>query len=159
MESIASVYTQKKKELEEDIVVKLNEYIPIKLTKNILLTSPERQFTIQRYKNKMHMDEVLQKFDEVQNMSKSLSRNNISCNGISITGDGNITTQCTVYGDVSVSYTHLVDSLRVAQADKPASHHRHQPQKMISMYQHFSAIKCRRTKSYEKNNPLNIRGF
>lgn len=103
MESIAAAYTQKRSELEEDIVVKLNEYIPIKLTKNILLTSPERKFTIEKYNNKLHMDEVMQKFEEVKNASKSTNKDNITCNGLSIAGDGNITTQCTIYGDISGS--------------------------------------------------------
>jgi hypothetical protein len=46
------------------------------------------------------MDEILKKFDEVRTNSKSIAinTNNIICNGISVTGDGNITTQCTVYG-------------------------------------------------------------
>jgi hypothetical protein len=49
------------------------------------------------------MDEVLAQFEEVQNASKSSNQNNITCNGVSITGNGNLTTQCTVYGDTSGS--------------------------------------------------------
>jgi hypothetical protein len=101
MQTIENSYNKKRSELEANIVTRLNEYIPIKLTKNILLTSPERNFAIQKYENKIHMDVIMTKFEEVRNASKSLARNNIICNGISITGEGNLTTQCTVYGDAS----------------------------------------------------------
>jgi hypothetical protein len=81
-------------------MTQLSEYIPVKLTKNILLSSPERKFAIDTYKKKIRMDEILEKFEEVRTNSKSvaINTNNIICNGISIIGDGNVTTQCTVYG-------------------------------------------------------------
>jgi hypothetical protein len=86
-----------------NILKQLSEYIPVKLTSKILLSSPERKFAIDTYKNKVRMDEILEKFEEVKTNSKSIviNTNNIVCNGMSIVGDGNITTQCTVYGGAS----------------------------------------------------------
>jgi hypothetical protein len=100
LEKIGTSYSIRKSELEWNILTQLSEYIPVKLTKNILLTSPERKFAIDTYKKKIHMDEILEKFEEVRTNSKSIAinTNNIVCNGLSITWEGNITTQCTVYG-------------------------------------------------------------
>jgi DNA polymerase II large subunit len=98
--TIEASYSKKRADLEGNILKQLSEYIPVKLTKNILLSSPERKFAIDTYRKKIHMDEILDKFEEVKTNSKSiaLNTNNIVCNGMSIVGDGNITTQCTVYG-------------------------------------------------------------
>ena len=103
LQAIETSYTKKRAELEEAILVRLNEYIPIRLTKNILLTSPERKFAVDTFKNKLRVDEIIEKFEDVRNMSKSIAvtNNNIICNGISITWNGGITTQCTVYGSAS----------------------------------------------------------
>jgi hypothetical protein len=98
---IESSYNKKRSDIETEIIAKLNEYIPIKLTKSILLGSPERKFAETVYDNKLHMDVVMRKFEEVRNSAKSLEGNNSVCNGISISGDGMITTQCTIYGNSS----------------------------------------------------------
>jgi hypothetical protein len=103
LSTIDAAYTKKRTDLEGIILTQLSEYIPVKLTKNILLSSPERRFAIDTYKNKIHMDTIIEKFEEVRNNSKTIAvtTNNIVCNGINITGDGSITTQCTVYGGAS----------------------------------------------------------
>lgn len=98
LSAISTSYQKKTTELEANILIKLNEYIPIKLTKNILLTSPERRFAIETYKSKIRMDEIMKKFEDIRSSSRSLAWDNIVCNGISITGNGNLTTQCSVYG-------------------------------------------------------------
>ncbi len=41
---------------------------------------------------------MIAKFDQVRKTSESSGLDNITCNGISITGDGKISTQCTIYG-------------------------------------------------------------
>ncbi len=99
MQVIEASYSTKRSEIEANILNSLNEYIPIKLTKNILLTSPERKFAINTYENKVKMDEIMEKFETVRNNSKSIAvtTNNIVCNGISIT-NWNLTTQCSIYG-------------------------------------------------------------
>ena len=99
MQVIETSYATKRTEIEGNILNSLNEYIPIKLTKNILLTSPERKFAINTYENKVKMDEIMEKFEAVRNNSKSIAvtTNNIVCNGISII-NGNLTTQCSIYG-------------------------------------------------------------
>jgi hypothetical protein len=81
-----TTFSKKKSDLEQQIVEKLNEYIPIKLTKNILATSPEKKFAEDTYKQKLHIDVVMNKFEEVRNSAKSLMGNNIICNGLSVTG-------------------------------------------------------------------------
>jgi hypothetical protein len=101
MTAIYTAYSEKKSGLESEIIDKLNEYIPVKLTKNILLTSPERKFAETTFQKKLHMDLVIEKFEEVRSSAKSLQGNNIVCNGISINSAGDITTQCTVYGSAS----------------------------------------------------------
>ena len=80
LESIKSIFSKKKADLELLIVEKLNEYIPIKLTKNILATSPEKKFAEKTYKEKLQMEVVMNKFEEVRNSAKSLMGNNIICN-------------------------------------------------------------------------------
>lgn len=100
--NIKNTFNKMNSDLESQIVEKLNEYIPIKLTKNILATSPEKKFAEETYKQKLHMDVVMNKFEEVRNNSKSLiAGNNIVCNGLSVSGKWDISTQCSIYGDVS----------------------------------------------------------
>ncbi len=98
-QTIEASYTKKRLDIENGILNSLNEYIPIKLTKNILLTSPERKFAIDTYERKIQMDQIIEKFETIRNNSKSIavSTNNISCNGITI-NNGNLTTQCSIYG-------------------------------------------------------------
>ncbi len=102
MQVIQTSFATKRSEIETNILNSLNEYIPIKLTKNILLTSPERKFAINTYENKTKMDEIIEKFETVRNNSKSIAvtNNNIVCNGISII-NGNLTTQCIIYWGAS----------------------------------------------------------
>ncbi len=95
--SIRDVYSKKRQDLEWNIINKLAEYIPIKITKNLLITSPERNFVINTYNNKIHMDEIMSQFENARKTGISLTGDNVACNGISIIGDGNLTTQCTVY--------------------------------------------------------------
>jgi hypothetical protein len=80
MQAIADSYGKKKTDIETDIISRLNQYIPIKLTKNILLTSPERKFAIDTYNNKLRVDVIMNKFEEVLTDSKSRLGNNITCN-------------------------------------------------------------------------------
>ncbi len=101
LESVKGIFSKKKSDLELLIVEKLNEYIPIKLTKNILATSPEKKFAEKTYKEKLQMEVVMNKFEEVRNSAKSLMWNNIICNWLSITGKWDLTTQCTIYGNSS----------------------------------------------------------
>lgn len=100
LSQITTEYNQKRELLESDMLIKLNEYIPLKITQNILRTSPDKNFVVDTYKNKLHIDEVIARFESVKNSSESSGVHNIECNGIAITGDGKITTQCTVYGGI-----------------------------------------------------------
>lgn len=102
MQVIESSYTTKRTEIEGNILNSLNEYIPIKLTKNILLTSPERKFAISTYESKIPVDQIIEKFETVRNNSKSIAvnTNNIICNGVSIIKE-RFTTQCVILGGAS----------------------------------------------------------
>ena len=95
---IQSEYDNKYKLLEETIITKLNEYIPIKITKNLLASSPEKKFIIDTYRNKIYVDEIIKKFQSVKDAAQDPRRANIECNGISISNGQNLTTQCTIYG-------------------------------------------------------------
>lgn len=103
MKTIEDSYTKRGSDLETAIVNKLAEYIPIKITKNLLITSPERAFVIDTYKNKIRMDRIMEQFQDVLRGARSSVWENIVCNGISITGDGQLTTQCSIYGGLSWS--------------------------------------------------------
>ena len=94
---IQTKYKEKQKDLEEDIVKKMNGYIPIKISKNLIATSPERKFIIDTYKNKIRVDEIVAKFSEVLKNAQ-YSPENIECKWISIGKDGDLTTLCNIYG-------------------------------------------------------------
>lgn len=85
MKSIEDLYMKKKTELETNIVDKLAEYIPIKITRNLLSTSPEKTFVIDTYKTKIHMDTIMDQFEKVRKSARSAIGDNIICNGMSIT--------------------------------------------------------------------------
>lgn len=91
-------YDGKFSTLQEIIITKLNEYIPVKITKNLLASSPEKKFIIDTYKNKIYVDEIIKKFQSVKDAAQDPRRSNIECNGISINNGQNLTTQCTIYG-------------------------------------------------------------
>lgn len=103
MKNIEEIYTKRSGDLQAAIINKLAEYIPIKITKNLLITSPERTFVIDTYKNKIRMDRIMEQFQDVQRWARSSAGDNIVCNGISITGNGDLTTQCSIYGGPSGS--------------------------------------------------------
>lgn len=95
---LEDVYTKKESELQINIINKLADYIPIKITRNLLSSSPERAFVLNTYKNKLKMNDILKQFEDVRRKARSVIGDNIACNGISVLEWGNFTTQCTVYG-------------------------------------------------------------
>ena len=96
--TIQSQYTEKQKSLAEDILKKLNEYIPIKISRNLIATSPERNFIIKTYTTKFRVDDIVMKFSELVQNSQYTSGPNIECKGISISKDGTLSTLCNIYG-------------------------------------------------------------
>jgi hypothetical protein len=96
--AIQTRYTEKKQVLQEDIIKRMNEYIPIKIAKNLIATSPEKKFIIDTYKNKVRVDITIQKFFELLEKSQYTSIDNIDCKGISIGSDGDLSTLCNIYG-------------------------------------------------------------
>ncbi len=71
MKTIEDSYTKRGSDLEGAIVNKLAEYIPIKITKNLLITSPERAFVIDTYKTKIRMDRIMVQFQDVLRGARS----------------------------------------------------------------------------------------
>lgn len=94
---IKQEYTEKQAILEENIVSKLTEYIPIKVSSNILDASPEKRFIIDTYDNKPNVKDVLEAFGQVKSSSQSAS-NSIECTGLTVTNGNSLSTQCTIYG-------------------------------------------------------------
>ncbi len=95
---IQAKYSEKQKNLEEDIIKKMNGYIPIKVTKNLIATSPEKKFIIDTFNNKVKVDLTIAKFFELLKNSQYSSADNIDCKWISIGRDGDLTTLCNIYG-------------------------------------------------------------
>lgn len=96
-------YAEKKTFLENNIIEKLTEFIPIKVSSSILDASPERKFVIATYDTKPNINKVIGAFEDIKYLSKSVSLspsdpNNISCTGLSIKDGVNLSTQCTILG-------------------------------------------------------------
>jgi hypothetical protein len=87
-----------KKSLETDIISILTEYIPIKVSKNIIDASPEKKFIIDTFEKKVFVNDIMSRFETIQKTSQYIGAPNIECNGISITNGDTLSTQCTVYG-------------------------------------------------------------
>ena len=81
---LEDVYTKKESELQINIINKLADYIPIKITRNLLSSSPERAFVLNTYKNKLKMNDILKQFEDVRRKARSVIGDNIACNGISV---------------------------------------------------------------------------
>jgi hypothetical protein len=98
IETIKKEYTDKKNILEENIISALTEYIPIKVSANILDASPEKAFVVNTFATKPHVDLVINSFETTRRSAQVSGRDNIKCSGITITRGYSLSTQCTVYG-------------------------------------------------------------
>ena len=98
MNIISQEYEKKNADLKESIIEGLSEYIPIKISKNIIEASPEKHFIIDTYTNKIHPDDVINQFMAALKRAQYNGESNIECNGINIRDGDTISTQCTVYG-------------------------------------------------------------
>lgn len=83
--------------LETEIVDGLTEFIPIKISKNIIDASPEKDFIVSTFENKVHVDDIINQFEKMRKWSVYNDTENIECNGISITNGDTLSTQCTIY--------------------------------------------------------------
>ncbi|MBP9779693.1 hypothetical protein KBD33_03680 [Candidatus Gracilibacteria bacterium] len=88
-------YSNKTTDLQNEIVKYLTEYIPIKVSQNIMDASPERKFILDVNENKIPVDEIITRFEDE---TKSILYNNTECNGISITDQTLLSSQCVIYG-------------------------------------------------------------
>lgn len=98
MTSISQEYEKKSAELKENILNGLSEYIPIKISKNIIEASPEKRFIIDTYNTKIHPDAVINQFLAALKRAQFSGEKNVECNGINIQDGDTISTQCTIYG-------------------------------------------------------------
>lgn len=98
MEMIETDYKTREARLKDEIITGLTEYIPIKISKNILDASPEKSFIIETFSNKVYVDDIMKQFEKIRTASLYSSSPNIECNGISITDGDTLSTQCTIFG-------------------------------------------------------------
>jgi hypothetical protein len=91
-------YDDRLARLQLEIVTGLTEYIPIKISKNIIDASPEKGFIIKTFDEKVHVDDIIKQFEKIRTGSEYRESPNIECNGISITNGDTLSTQCTIYG-------------------------------------------------------------
>lgn len=98
LKMIEKEYTDRSTKLKEEIIIGLTEYIPIKISKNIIDASPEKAFIINTFDNKIYVDDIMKQFEKIRTSSMYGNTENIECNGISITNGDTMSTQCTIYG-------------------------------------------------------------
>ena len=91
-------YDSRLARLEDEIITGLTEFIPIKISKNIIDASPEKEFIIDTYENKVHVDDIMSQFEKLRKWASYNNTGNIECNGISITNGDTLSTQCTIFG-------------------------------------------------------------
>lgn len=94
---IEKEYSEKLNRIQDEIILSLTEYIPIKISKNIIDASPERAFIVNTFENKVHVDDIMKQFEKMRKWSSYLDSPNIECNGIAITGWDTLSTQCTIF--------------------------------------------------------------
>ncbi len=84
--------------LEASTMGYVSQYIPIKISKNLISTSPEKTFIISKYDTKVRFDKIIDKFEKVRASQQYTKQSNISCTGLSMNESWNMSTQCIVYG-------------------------------------------------------------
>ncbi len=95
---LETIYLEKQKQLETNIVNQLAVYIPIKVSSNIIDASSEKTFIVDTYNNKVDVKNMIEQFETVRKNASSIMSDNIICSGINITDGARLSTQCTVYG-------------------------------------------------------------
>lgn len=98
MTTITQEYQKNLDDLHENIVSGLTEYIPIKISKNIIDASPEKKFILETFSKKIHPDDVMMQFNNVLRKAQYTGEQNIECSGINIVRGDTVSTQCTIYG-------------------------------------------------------------
>lgn len=91
-------YDARLSRLEDEIITGLTEFIPIKISKNIIDAWPEKAFIISTFENKVYVDDIMNQFEKKRKEALYNNSNNIECNGISITNGDTLSTQCTIFG-------------------------------------------------------------
>lgn len=97
---LEAIYKEKTKELQSQIVNQLSIYIPVKISSNAALNSPENTFITEKFNNKVNINAVISQFDKIRMSSQSpaVSTGNIECDSVNITGGNLLSVQCEVFG-------------------------------------------------------------
>lgn len=59
-------YNDRLARLQDEIISGLTEYIPIKISKNIIDASPERTFIVNTFTNKVRVDDIMKQFEKMR---------------------------------------------------------------------------------------------
>jgi hypothetical protein len=59
-------YSDRLSRMEDEIITGLTEYIPIKISKNIIDASPEKAFIINTFGKKVHVDDIMKQFEKMR---------------------------------------------------------------------------------------------
>ncbi len=98
VDMVQKEYKEKNKKQDAAIVDVLSFYIPVKVSENLLDTSPEKKFVVNTFKNKSDINAIIQKFKEMTEYSQNSGKKHIVCTGINIKDGDTLSTQCNVYG-------------------------------------------------------------
>lgn len=95
---IGDYFSEQGSQLRNETMKYLTQYIPIKISRNLIDSSPEKAFIVKKYSAKVQFDKIIEKFEKVRSEQQYAKESNISCTGISMNESGNMSTQCIVYG-------------------------------------------------------------
>ncbi len=84
--------------LQKEILTELAEYIPIKVSKNLIDGSPEKAFIEETYAWKLDYQKIIGRFEEIITKQSEGYRDKILCDGLQMTEKWDLSTQCIVYG-------------------------------------------------------------
>lgn len=84
--------------LQKEILTELAEYIPIKVSKNLIDGSPEKAFIEKTYAWKLDYQKIISRFEEIITKQSEGYRDKILCDGLQMTELWDLSTQCIVYG-------------------------------------------------------------
>ncbi len=110
--AIQQDYKIKNKEQDRSIVEALSEYIPLKVSENLIDTSPEKNFIVNTFKNKADINAIMQTFKGATEYAQNIKKKHIICTGINIKNGDTLETQCDVYG-MKMGETNPVSSARL----------------------------------------------
>ncbi len=110
--AIQQEYNTKNKEQDISIINVLSEYIPLKVSENLIDTSPEKNFIVKTFENKADVNAIMQAFKGATEYAQNVKKKHIICTGINIKNGDTLETQCDIYG-MKMGETNPVSSARL----------------------------------------------